>query len=187
MSARKGASVISPTVGTTFSYVPRPVAPRFGPVSSQNVVLSDAGRALLASVDRRTTVTAADAAVLRRLLAPTGADGSPTVLQTLLADPAQEHPDFVAVRTGAGVTGELWGGGNVSSWTDGGSGTTITLFGGGSPPNAFKGVAVTYGPRATAGDRDNQVGTAMAWLADHLDDHQVAGGVWAGSLFDATL
>lgn len=180
--------MITASVSVTSSVSAWPVPARSAPVSSsEHVILTDSGRVKLALVDLRPTVTAADAAVLKRLLAPADGDGSRTLLQALIGDTEMGRPDFVAVRTGDGVTGELWGGGNVSSWTDGGSGTTITLFGSGSPPNAFKGVTVTYGPRATAGDRDNQARTAMAWLADHLDDHPTASGMWPGSLFDCTL
>ena len=155
--------------------------------SSQHVILTDSGRVKLASVDLRSTVTGADRALLARLLAPMAGDGSPTLLQTLVHDPVVNQPDFVAVRTGANVTGELSGGGNVSSLTDLGTGTVMTLFGDGSPPNAFKGVAITYGADATAADRDNQMRMAMSWFSDHLDDHQIAPGVWNRSLFDATL
>lgn len=154
--------------------------------SSEHITLTDNGRVKLASVDLRPTVTAADAAALKRLLAPAGVDGASTLLQSVIGDPVQSNPDFVAVRTGAGITAELWGGGNVSSITDGSTGTVMTLFGTGSPPNAVKGVAITFGAGATTADRDLQTRMGMSWLAGHLDDRPTASGIWPGSLFDCT-
>jgi hypothetical protein len=96
-------------------------------------------------------------------------------------------PDFLAVRSGPGVTAEFSGGGNVTSWTNGSTGTTVYYFGGGKGPDAFKGVAISYGPKATPGDRGNEKLVAMGFLSEHLDDHRLAGGSWSRPLIDALL
>jgi hypothetical protein len=73
----------------------------------------------------------------------------------------------------------------VTSWTNTGSGTTVYYFGGGTTPDAYKGVAISYGPSATAGDRDNERLAAMGFLAQHLSDHRLPGGGWDRPLIDA--
>ena len=85
------------------------------------------------------------------------------------------------------MTAEYSGGGRVTSWTNGSTGTTVYYFGGGTTPNAFKGVAISYGPDATPGDRANEKLLAMGFLAQHLDDHQLAGGAWNRPLIDALM
>lgn len=160
-------------------------APRARPVvSSEHVALTDAARRGLAFTDVRPTVTRLDRTLLARLLVPSAGGGSVTALQKLLGDTAQSQPDFVAVRSGPGVTSMFAGGGNVTSWTHGT--TVMTFFGDGAAPAAYKGVAITYGADTTAADRDNITGLAMSWLTIHLDDQQDARGAWNRPLIDAS-
>jgi hypothetical protein len=142
-----------------------------------------------AGVSLESALTAADSALLSRLVAPAEEEPSKTLLQVVTGGvwTSSNSPDFLAVRTGPAVTPQFSGGGEVTSWTNGGTGTVVTYFGGGTAGNAFKGVAISYGPDATAGDRANEKLMAMGWLSQHLSDHQPGDGRWNQPLIDASL
>jgi hypothetical protein len=145
--------------------------------------------AVYANVNLDAAVTPADRALLSRLRGPSDSDPSQNMLHEVTDGGWGSHaqPDFLAVRSGSGVTTEFSGGGRVTSWTNGSTGTTVSYFGGGTVPNAFKDVAISYGPDATPADRANEKLLAMGFLSQHLDDHQLAGGVWNQPLIDALL
>jgi hypothetical protein len=138
--------------------------------------------------DVRPAATDGDHALLQRLLRPAGPDSGRSLLSTIsdtdysLSSP----PDFLAVRSGPKVTGQFSGGGTTFQVVDT-EGTNITYFAAGSPPTAYKGVAIKFGPETSPAQRERQTRFAMSYLADHLDDREAPGGGWNRSLFDASL
>ncbi|MBC3761293.1 hypothetical protein ACUN7V_05905 [Quadrisphaera oryzae] len=135
------------------------------------------------STDLRVARTPAEEALLAGLRTP-GGSVSLTALSALSGWTFQQVPDVVAVRTGPDVTPRFAGGANQtsSSSTDG---SVVTYFSTGTPPHAVKGLTVTYGPDQTPSQRRATLANAMDWLGEHLDDHQLPGGDWNRSLFDA--
>jgi hypothetical protein len=158
-------------------------------VSSTNVIWAPGADEKYANVSLAPALSETDRSLLTRLLGPAAGVSLKSMLQAVTEGgwDLDKSPDFLAVRTGSGVTAEFSGGGNVTSWTNGGTGTTVYYFGGGKSPDAFKGVAISYGPDATAGDRANEKMVAMGFLTQHLSDYQLPGGGWNRPLIDAKL
>lgn len=171
----------------SLQYASRAAPPRL--MSSPGVTWTAKSDARYADVKLDAAITSADRLLLNRLVGPSVSDPSNSMLHEVTNGGWDKNaqPDFLAVRSGSGVSAEFSGGGNVTAWTNGSTGTTVYYFGGGAAPDAFKGVAISFGLDATPGDRDNERILAMGFLAQHIDDHQLAGGVWNRPLIDALL
>jgi hypothetical protein len=81
------------------------------------------------------------------------------------------------------VTSQYSGGTNVVNLVDG-SGYSINYSSTGTPPNAMKGAAVTFGPDVSAKVRAVGIAEAQDYLSQHLDDHRSANGQWNRPIFN---
>jgi hypothetical protein len=99
---------------------------------------------------------------------------------------ADAPPDFLAVRSGPGVTPLYSGGYDVVGYVDG-EGNNATFFSTGQEGNYAKGVAITYGAQTSASSRASFQQMAMRYLGDHLYDAQDAAGNWNRPTFDVRV
>jgi hypothetical protein len=60
----------------------------------------------------------------------------------------------------------------------------VTFFATGDPPNAIKGVAITYANDASPASRQATVAMAQTYLGDHVSDSQNAAGAWNQPTFE---
>lgn len=152
--------------------------------SPDQVVTTETAKDRLAGVDLRPALTA-HASQLLSMLAATGDSGQASaLLRRTTGNDSMRQPDYLAVRAGADVTPSFSGGGEAWTWTH--DDTEMTFFGSGSPPDAYKGVAIEFGPSASAADRNTLTRVAMVWLDAHLDDRPTSGGRWNRPLIDVT-
>jgi hypothetical protein len=95
-------------------------------------------------------------------------------------------PDYLAVVTGSDVTSQYAGGYSNPSWTD--DGNNVNFFSTGTPPDAVKGVAITFGPTTTTtAERRQVIDQATQYLQGHASDYQLPGGAWNQPTFDVTV
>ncbi len=160
------------------------LSPRRTNQQDTHVVLTDRGRPRLARADIRGARTAGESRLLAQLVSAPGAERATERLRQLTGDAMTDAPDYVAVRTGSGVTPLFSGGGAV--WGITYDETKIVFFGTGDAAGAAKGVAISFGADTASADRATLTRWAMSWLEDHLDDARTADGGWNRSLIDAT-
>lgn len=129
------------------------------------------------------TLTAGDESLRQRLLSGL-ASGAGNELERLtqMRYRSDFEPDVLAVRTGKGVTPQFAGGHDTVQIAM--FGANITFFGTGEPPSAAKGVAITFGPEATAADRKAATDLAQSYLEGHLSDAKDSSGRWNQPTFD---
>ena len=157
---------------------------RAADAATGRVVVTETGRERITQGDLRPATGPAEQSLLTALLGAPGSGRGSELLRRLTGNESMTEPDYVAVRTGAGVTPTFSGGGETFSWTH--DDTVMTFFGTGEQPSASKGVAISFGAEANTSDRDALTRIAMVWLGDHLDDAPSAGGLWNRPLIDIT-
>lgn len=159
---------------------------------------SSLGAELLAATQPIEAPTTQDSTIRGQLLASIVDATSSLSLSSLtgMNDWSTNPPQYLAVRSGAGVTSEFSGGSQTfgsSMVLDNNVTVNTTYFAGGTAPNAFKGAAVTAAaqggtPTTLSADQMQQATKfATYWLNLHLDDHQLADGSWNRPLVDASL
>jgi hypothetical protein len=165
------------------------LSPGLGPAWWQTTTDSNATdrASTSASVDLRPAATSGDDALLAALLG-TGPRMAGVDLATATKGDfsADSPPDFLAVRSGQAVTPQYAGGYDVVGSVDG-DGNYATFFSVGTQGNYAKGVAITYGPQASASSRKAFQHEAMGYLGDHLYDAQDAAGNWNRPTFDVRV
>jgi hypothetical protein len=158
---------------------------RTPPAYSRNAANPYAKTAAADATDLRAAASPGDLAVLRTLLG--GDKGADALAAATDGRYDAEHlPDTLAVRSGPAVTPQFAGGYDVIGYEDA-TGSSATFFSTGEPGNYAKGVAITYGPSASAAARDTFTRDAMGYLTEHLTDSQDAAGRWSRPTLDVRV